>query len=452
MANFQPVNLAQIYGAVDNAKSNQIQLENQRMQQQRYQMEMQQAQRAQQESDAVKGVYRGAVELDETGSPRLNEKKLLSELYGVAPEQALKTQESFTKRDAESAKTKRENQKAELENRVNTAKYLRDKIASVTDDNSYKQVLAEAQELGATGLLQSAPAQFDPEWQRSQLFTADKFLEQSTPKYEKVDLGGKIQIIDVNPMTNPSIKGANFTKTQTLSEQESARHNRVAEGISGAQLGVSRDRLAFDRSGGATGVVPAAGKPIKLTEDQGKATGWLSQANNAYANMKAAMTNEDGTISNEVVSPGGTEAALNNLGFEGSANYLRSPKRQQFVQANETLGEALLRAATGAGVNKDEAKQKAKELMPQWSDSQEVKKQKLDAIPVYLDSLKVRAGAGAGTLQNNQDAAAVTFKQEQPTTRGQAKSKTVKNGTIAKSKSGRPIVYMNGGWEFVNGK
>lgn len=37
----------------------------------------------------------------------------------------------------------------------------------------------------------------------------------SKPKYEKVDLGGKIEIIDINPETNPSIKGTPLDKTLT---------------------------------------------------------------------------------------------------------------------------------------------------------------------------------------------------------------------------------------------
>jgi hypothetical protein len=55
------------------------------------------------------------------------------------------------------------------------------------------------------------------------------------------------------------------------------------------------------------------------------------------------------------------------------------------------MSEALLRAATGAGVNKEEAAQKVIELTPQYFDKPEVIQQKLDAIPVYIESLKTRA-------------------------------------------------------------
>jgi hypothetical protein len=60
----------------------------------------------------------------------------------------------------------------------------------------------------------------------------------------------------------------------------------------------------------------------------------------------------------------------------------------------------LLRAATGAGVNKDEAMQKVRELTPVWGDSDEVIKQKMDSIPLYIESLKVRSGPGAAKAAN----------------------------------------------------
>jgi hypothetical protein len=80
---------------------------------------------------------------------------------------------------------------------------------------------------------------------------------------------------------------------------------------------------------------------------------------------------------------------------EGSAALARSTDRQKFRQAASSLSEALLRAATGAGVNQDEAKQKLEELTPLFTDDDDTRKQKLAAIPVYLDSLKSRAGRAA---------------------------------------------------------
>lgn len=151
-----------------------------------------------------------------------------------------------------------------------------------------------------------------------------------------------------------------------------------------------------DRQGNLSrveGFQPKGMGATKLTEDQGKATGWLTQATNAHANMTAAL---EATPS--AAKPGLPDmiAAIPSLGIgEAAGNKLRGSDRQRYMQASSSLSEALLRAATGAGVNKEEAAQKVRELTPQFGDGDDVIKQKMAAIPVYIESLKVRAGPGA---------------------------------------------------------
>ena len=132
------------------------------------------------------------------------------------------------------------------------------------------------------------------------------------------------------------------------------------------------------------------------TEDERKAAGWLSQATNAYNNMLGAMYTKEGKATGAEV-PGKFESALGTVPFigEGGAALARSTGRQKFNQAASSLSEALLRAATGAGVNRDEAKQKLEELTPVFTDDADTRKQKLEAIPIYLESLKSRAGRAA---------------------------------------------------------
>ena len=133
------------------------------------------------------------------------------------------------------------------------------------------------------------------------------------------------------------------------------------------------------------------------TEDERKAAGWLAQATNAYNNMLGAMYQKGKPTGAEV--PGKIESALGTLPFVGESLSAGvrgfSGDRQQFTQAASSLSEALLRAATGAGVNKEEAKQKLEELTPLFSDNADTRKQKLEAIPMYLESLKTRAGRAA---------------------------------------------------------
>lgn len=137
---------------------------------------------------------------------------------------------------------------------------------------------------------------------------------------------------------------------------------------------------------------PAAKSAGPATEDERKAAGWVSQAENAYKNMRKVMFEKDGTTLSKNVAPGMLENTAMGVGMPQAANTLRSADRQKFVQGASSLSEALLRAATGAGVNESEAKQKIEELTPQYTDKPEVRQQKLDAIPVYLESLKGRAG------------------------------------------------------------
>ena len=138
----------------------------------------------------------------------------------------------------------------------------------------------------------------------------------------------------------------------------------------------------------------AQGTGVKLTEDQGKATGWLVQAENAYKNMLSAGFDKQGNPL-PAAKPGVADVIANSPLGGPVGNWLRSPDRQKFVQGASSLSESLLRAATGAGVNKDEAKQKIEELTPQWGEDDATTKQKMAAIPLYIESLKVRAGPGA---------------------------------------------------------
>jgi len=52
----------------------------------------------------------------------------------------------------------------------------------------------------------------------------------------------------------------------------------------------------------------------------------------------------------------------------------------------------LLRAATGAGMNEYEARQKVRELVPQLGDKPGVVAQKTASYDVYMKSLQARAG------------------------------------------------------------
>ena len=139
-------------------------------------------------------------------------------------------------------------------------------------------------------------------------------------------------------------------------------------------------------------VIPGTGKPA--TEDQSKAGGWLRQATNAYKNMTDAIRQYPGAA-----SPTIAEKIAGKVGTEG-VNAVASPQRQRYINAASEFSEAVLRAATGAGVTIDEAKQKIEALTPGYFDSPELVAQKQQAMQVYLDSLRVRAGSTAKDVEN----------------------------------------------------
>lgn len=167
-----------------------------------------------------------------------------------------------------------------------------------------------------------------------------------------------------------------------------AQKNKVL--VETSNLNLTGKLLKLDFDAALKGVPLPSGKGGTVgtaTEDERKAAGWLVQADNAYKNMLNAMYTKEGK-----------QTGAQGVGFFeaiGLGKVSQSPERQKFNQASASLAEALLRAATGAGQNEAEVRQKIEELTPTYFDTQENINQKLDAIPVYLDSLKARAGRAA---------------------------------------------------------
>ena len=155
----------------------------------------------------------------------------------------------------------------------------------------------------------------------------------------------------------------------------------------------TRDLFKVDNATGE--VVPHAG-PLTAkvsgkppTEDQAKAAGWYKQANKAFTDIEAAMKADP-----ESAKPTLRELAAGRIPIfsQEAQTATRTAARQRFVQASEAFSEATLRAATGAGVNKEEAAQKIRELTPVYGESPGLTAQKKASMIMYLDALNVRAG------------------------------------------------------------
>lgn len=138
--------------------------------------------------------------------------------------------------------------------------------------------------------------------------------------------------------------------------------------------------------GGPASISEKKGAP---TEDERKAAGWYQQAKFAFDNMESVLSKHPEAAKQQTFP-----AMVGAIPMVGGAlkNAMTSEARQRFEQAASSFAEAALRAATGAGVNHDEAQQKIAELTPQWGDKPGNVAQKKAALVVYLNSLQGRAG------------------------------------------------------------
>lgn len=127
------------------------------------------------------------------------------------------------------------------------------------------------------------------------------------------------------------------------------------------------------------------GKSAGMTEDQAKATAWLVQAQNAYSNMNKAIDESKNASSPSFAASVPLVGGL-------ASNVMATGPQQRFRQGASSLSESLLRAATGAGMNENEAQQKIKEITPVIGDDEDTIKQKMDAIPLFIKTLEFRAG------------------------------------------------------------
>jgi hypothetical protein len=351
----QYLDLAQVYGAVDQSRANQMQMENARLQQERYARQNQREDAELARQEGIRGIYKGAIEMGEDGSPKLNEKRLITDLYGIAPEQALSVQEGFTKRDAEAAKMQRENQKAELADKLERVKAARDIVASVYDDASFEQAKPLLQQIAPDMPL---PERFDQKWRENTTLTADGFQKKAEAELNR----------------GVTMRGQDITmRGQDMTDKRAREEGAANRGVQYSAQNLTKQRLDFDRSGGVAAVNAKNGtttpKNEKLTE---------GMRNNAmYAQrMTAAENLLEGTAEQK---PGMMETIAGStplIGSELGANQFRSADRQKAVQAQRDWVRAKLRKESGAAIGVDEMNQEISTYFPQIGDSAEVIAQK----------------------------------------------------------------------------
>lgn len=413
-------------------------------------------QRQRGEQDAIRNAMMGAGSDDER----------VRRLFGLGTQTAFSTADTLRKGMIE-------RQKAESQSLENKANAQKSTAAAVSDTlKQYRGALdfidtpqgaqrwlaaqyqdpALAQHMQALGPLDQAVQRIPQDPQGFQQWRGQAGLGMETYQKQLLDQADKKAQRDV------TIRGQDMTDSRMRSEGAANRgvtmrgqnltDARTREGTAAAMSKPfevtgpdgNPTLVQQDKQGNitpVTGFQPKGMGQTKLTEDQGKATGWLSQATNAYDNMQNALKSTP-----SAAKPGINDAIAKVPGLGSAANALRGADRQKYLQASSSLSEALLRAATGAGVNKDEALQKVQELTPQFGEGDDVIKQKMDAIPVYLESLKVRAGPGAKQLPG------IMERAKAGSSSASAAAKTVvRTGTH----NGKKVVqYSDGSVDYAN--
>jgi len=175
-------------------------------------LKMRQAQQEFDTSNALANAYRGAVTPEGAVNYNLLIPQLASSGAGSAIPGVLKT-----KKETEQAAATLE--KTQTETKAEKLKLIREKTADLVNNPSPENIKAHAQD----GLIQGA-------WDQAQ---ADAFVQKA--------------------LSIPINQRAAFFKEQSLNAEkrittaETARHNKVTEGISGAHLGIAQAHLAISQ-------------------------------------------------------------------------------------------------------------------------------------------------------------------------------------------------------------
>lgn len=342
-------------------------------------------QRGFEEDNAVRQVYANGTD----GKSRLEALAKVSP-KGYQAEAKFQTEQQKSQRDAEKSQIEMHLKKFEAAGQI---------MAPVKDQATWAIAKQETARAFGPEAAAQMPDMYDPalvDQKRAQAMTVKDQLEQ-TWKQKGYDLDvekfGETKTHNRNTEKNAAGQLAVSQGNLAVSRTREAREAAAPKG----QYDPDRGLLVDPRTGVAKPVIGPDGVPLggkdKMTEDQGKATGWLVQAQNAFNNMNDAVKSKPSAS-----KPGFPDvvAGIPSMGIGGAVgNMMRGTDRQKFLQGSSSLSESLLRAATGAGVNKDEAAQKVRELTPVFGDSDENISQKMAAIPLYIESLKVRAGPGA---------------------------------------------------------
>jgi len=176
---------------------------------------------------------------------------------------------------------------------------------------------------------------------------------------------------------------------------------------------------------GPGGVALKGKAPPKPTEVESNAAGFAQQMENATRVINTLPAG---------AQPGVGSGIAGSIPFIGEAakRGVQPAATQQYEQAAQAWIRAKLRKESGAAIGVDEMNQEYRTYFPQIGDTSDVIAQKANARAIATEAMKRSAGR---------------FYTPPPETPKPAAG-GIAEGTESKSKSGKPIVYRNGNWEY----
>lgn len=164
MAEFRPVNLAEIYGQIDAARANQAQMQNNAMMQERQRRQFAMEDEERQNKIRIRDAYKSSYDTVD-GVPKLNQGRLLSSVLEIDPIQAATIEKELNTREANN-----------LEMMVKKAQYGRDVMAGVTPQTwgaTRQQLINQGFEFA-----KNLPEQYDLNAHKASIMDADAFIKQ----------------------------------------------------------------------------------------------------------------------------------------------------------------------------------------------------------------------------------------------------------------------------------
>lgn len=455
MADFQTLNLAQVYQGADAAVAQAMQSSLMVLQASRMKQEFDR-------EDQLRTLAKNSTTYDAEGKPSFDLQSFSKGAYSIDPLKAPqyeKAQRDAKKEDLEIQNTQEQiderrmktaAERLKVMNEASTVPYLKykelidkgvpDQDARAQVQPMYEQALRNVvmsgffkpEQLQTMKIMQTP--QFDPvvaETGMRQVMGAKDQLGQYWEE-RKFKQGEKQHAESIKVQ----IRGQDITvRGQDLTDAR-AKEDLAIKGLEVKENEDGTYSVIDKKTKEASPVLGPDGKPMMSGKQQGTevervAAGFASRMSGAEKILAG--------ISSSQQKPGTMEAGAGTLPLVGEviANNLRGDERQKALQAQQDWVRAKLRKESGAAIGVKEMEDEIKMYFPQIGDSDAVIKQKAEARKTANDAMVQAAGKAYKPKSE-------TPKDEKPA------PGAPKEGDKSTSKSGRPIVFKNNQWEYAD--